>query len=401
LTIEFTATADLSDILAFEIEIFMKLSGFELIRLFSSFQLLLMVTFLLSGARHRLPNALLAVFLFAQMAFTFGGVFYGANHNLATSFRPFFHVLFAFTYLLGPSIYLYVRILVKKTTVFQNSWWLHMSPFLVMLVVNPFFLEIPSTDFFLFGPKSLSSFYSITALLILYAQLLIYLGWALVILFRHKWMDENESALFRDHKRFRQFLTVIAGLWVVESMVYVTFVSADEFLCHVLILLAIAQFFVVNALVFQGLKSARSRASTLSTVKYQKTMLSASDRATYLEKIRYYMETARPYLDPEFGLQQLADATCVPAHHVSQVLNTTLKKNFWDFVNHYRIADSIKQLEGDKTILEILYAVGFTSKSSFNIAFKKQTGTTPTQYRKMLGAGDDLAKNSFQKSSFS
>jgi AraC-like DNA-binding protein len=39
-------------------------------------------------------------------------------------------------------------------------------------------------------------------------------------------------------------------------------------------------------------------------------------------------------------------------------------------------------IETDKTILEILYHVGFNSKSAFNRAFLKNTGTSPTEFRK-------------------
>ncbi|MBB6270519.1 AraC-like DNA-binding protein [Pedobacter cryoconitis] len=33
------------------------------------------------------------------------------------------------------------------------------------------------------------------------------------------------------------------------------------------------------------------------------------------------------------------------------------------------------------TILEVLYEIGFNSKSSFNTSFKKHTNLTPTAYR--------------------
>ena len=59
---------------------------------------------------------------------------------------------------------------------------------------------------------------------------------------------------------------------------------------------------------------------------------------------------------------------------------------FFDFINSYRIDDAteiLADLDNNKvTVLEIMFEVGFNSKSSFNTAFKKHTGFTPTTYRK-------------------
>ena len=62
-----------------------------------------------------------------------------------------------------------------------------------------------------------------------------------------------------------------------------------------------------------------------------------------------------------------------------------LQQNFFDFINRYRIEEATRLLTNpeDKkiTILEVLYKVGFNSKSSFNTLFKKYTGITPTEFR--------------------
>jgi AraC-like DNA-binding protein len=54
-------------------------------------------------------------------------------------------------------------------------------------------------------------------------------------------------------------------------------------------------------------------------------------------------------------------------------------------VNEYRIQKAMNILKdkskNDLTVLEILYEVGFNSKSSFNTSFKKYTNLTPTAYR--------------------
>jgi AraC-like DNA-binding protein len=71
---------------------------------------------------------------------------------------------------------------------------------------------------------------------------------------------------------------------------------------------------------------------------------------------------------------------------LSVLINQNLHQHFFDFINEYRInaAKEILRNPSKKefTILEILYEAGFNSKYSFNTAFKKHTGLTPTQFRK-------------------
>jgi AraC-like DNA-binding protein len=98
------------------------------------------------------------------------------------------------------------------------------------------------------------------------------------------------------------------------------------------------------------------------------------------------MNQHKPYLDPEITLIDLSRKVNIPSRSLSEVINTSFRQNFYDFINSYRIGESERLFATDNdphlTILEVLYAVGFNSKSSFNSAFKKQTGMTPTQYRR-------------------
>jgi len=99
-----------------------------------------------------------------------------------------------------------------------------------------------------------------------------------------------------------------------------------------------------------------------------------------------YMQTNRPYLEPELTLEQLAARLSLKPRMLSQSINEILGQNFYDFVNRYRIEEASRLLTNPKdekiTVLEVLYEVGFNSKSSFNTLFKKYTGMTPTAFRK-------------------
>ena len=99
------------------------------------------------------------------------------------------------------------------------------------------------------------------------------------------------------------------------------------------------------------------------------------------------MQIDQPFLDPSITVKQLADRLAISDRILSQTINEYRKQNFYDFINNYRInfaKDLLNNPIDEKmTVLEVLYAAGFNSKSAFNVAFKKETGLTPSQFRRL------------------
>jgi len=86
----------------------------------------------------------------------------------------------------------------------------------------------------------------------------------------------------------------------------------------------------------------------------------------------------------DLNLPKLAQRLSMSTHHLSQIINERLQKNFFEFVNQYRIEEA-KNLLRDKAninVAEIGFEAGFSSVSAFNTAFKKYTGLSPSQFRR-------------------
>lgn len=104
-----------------------------------------------------------------------------------------------------------------------------------------------------------------------------------------------------------------------------------------------------------------------------------------IKRLKQHMDNEKPYLEPSLSIYDLSKQLDIPTKKLSVLINHNLNQHFFDFVNEYRIKKAMKLLSDSNksslTVLEILYEVGFNSKSSFNTAFKKYTKLTPTQYR--------------------
>jgi len=122
-------------------------------------------------------------------------------------------------------------------------------------------------------------------------------------------------------------------------------------------------------------------------VKYSRSQISEEDSLRIQHKLINAMEVEFLYRDSNLTLRSLSDATGISENRISQVFTTKIQLGFYDFVNSWRIKDAcIKMKKTNDTILDIAYAVGFNSRSTFNTAFKKHTGQTPSKYRNLLGS---------------
>jgi AraC-like DNA-binding protein len=110
-----------------------------------------------------------------------------------------------------------------------------------------------------------------------------------------------------------------------------------------------------------------------------------ADVKTLAERLDRAMKQEKLYHDENLSLQTLAEKLNENPNLVSYVLNNSLNQSFYDYINQHRV-DEVKSKMADPKyahlkLIEIAFECGFNSKATFNRAFKKLTGTSPTAYR--------------------
>ena len=119
--------------------------------------------------------------------------------------------------------------------------------------------------------------------------------------------------------------------------------------------------------------------------KYSNTAMTQEASAQLLQQIKELFEVKEIYLDSTISVKAVAENLSVSPREVSQVINESVQMNFSEFVTYHRIAKA-KVLLADpgywqQKIESVAYDCGFGNVTSFNLAFKADTGLTPSQYR--------------------
>lgn len=306
-------------------------------------------------------------------------------------------------YLSQPLIYLYVLSVLYSD--FRLRWrdLLHLLPFVFMtLVFVPRFYAADNAELEAFSIDHFSRIEVIIDITVGYLQAAVYLVAVFVVLFRYqKVLHENYADASAVKHRWLFQLNVLLSFLFLFSIFKTIFkrvsVSEDMIMwvrvCTVCLLLGFVSWVTLKILLdpslFRGVDpNLKPLPGPPSTPEPSLTIETDEDIA----RLRNMMDEEQPYLNPELTIAQLAERLDLPVRDLSVLINQRLDRHFFDFVNDYRVTHAGRLLRdpGNKkmTVLEILYAVGFNSKSSFNVAFRNRTGLTPTAFRRQNPTSD-------------
>ncbi|MEN1785619.1 MAG: helix-turn-helix domain-containing protein [Bacteroidota bacterium] len=141
---------------------------------------------------------------------------------------------------------------------------------------------------------------------------------------------------------------------------------------------------LVFSIVFYGILRYDYFENGSVSTKSQRKRLDQDQLQTMAKKLTTIMEQDQIYQDADLSLDILVKKLGTNRHFLSQMLNDHFGKNFFQFVNEYRVEAACSLLTNKQPyrIEAIGYEVGFRSKSAFFATFKKIKGMTPAQYKR-------------------
>lgn len=104
--------------------------------------------------------------------------------------------------------------------------------------------------------------------------------------------------------------------------------------------------------------------------------------AEYRAKLEQWMESEKPYLNPEFRLLDLREILPLNRTYLSQLINDEYGCNFYQFVTNYRIEEAKRLMREhpDMKLQDVAEQSGFSSPVVFSRTFARETGVTPSEW---------------------
>jgi AraC-like DNA-binding protein len=350
--------------------------------------------------KHKTSNSLFAIFLILTAIDTSQSLFDlvvdgPSNLGMLRSLSAFLQI---------PIFYLYVVSVCYSDFRLKPKYLIHLLPFLIAnLVLLPRFYAVDLASKINFIKNYQSMIEIQFNHILIHVQLIVYIIAVFVVLRKTKklYLENNAGTTSIDSYNWLfQFTIVLTVLYLVAILKNI-FKFSDYLYISEWIKIGLLSFQLLiicwylfkalnNPSLFRNIDSKLKLVSDIISEEKNNGGLVVNEKEYNEEllKLKHYMVAEKPFLNPSLTIQDVSAAIEIPVRDLSLLINHKLEQHFYDFVNTYRIENAMDILKDNSkskvTVLEILYEVGFNSKSSFNTAFKKHTGNTPTAYRNNL-----------------
>ncbi len=345
----------------------------------------MLILVLIPNIGKRTSNVFFVIFFTSQFI-TFSNIILYSSEELADSYLHLHNIAPPFWFVWAPAFFLAILFDLNKIKMFSWKQLLHFLPAILftLYLVFSFHIkpELKKQELLTSGKLIYIRYYWIVNKAII-IQVFIYN--ILTILIVEKYIKSSARQFTKQQKHRLKWIRFIVYGYFTACIVYDLVILSDSLISssqsfRTIVVGIFAIYF--TTILYKALSS-----SQFSYGEEKKRYHSLNQKqAQQLQKeLDALMQNDKPYLDFDANVSGIAQKLSTNNKHISELLNLYYQKNFYEYINEYRIEEA-KQLlvnskESKKTILEIAYASGFNSKSAFNSAFKKNTGMSPTQYR--------------------
>lgn len=285
------------------------------------------------------------------------------------------HLMNLSIFLVTPLLYIHFKSLSEPQYKFGKKEFVHTIPFIIIFIYLFIQIVIQRKLAYVFYPTAI---YLIS---FLFLQNIFYF-----YLLNKKLGDFSESV--KDKSRVRLFKFLLLSTLILFSLKLIIFIVWNilKYVDICIFLTAIFFFIVLIILNSFLIFSLNNPNLLLGAFKYEASLLTKEEMDNYMNTINSFLKSERIFIDPLISLERLSKSVKIPEKIISQVINQSEGLNFNDLINRYRIEFAQQMIREEKfdKVIEVAYECGFNSKTTFNSAFKKFTGLTPTEFKKDL-----------------
>lgn len=286
----------------------------------------------------------------------------------------------SFPFLYGPLLWTYLHKLYNRPL--GKFYFLHFLPFLILLIIlSPRYL-LSAEEKRILMQQGHNFNYRIVA----WIQIIHMISYGVIAYRFHRKQTGN-------WKQWRNTLFFAYGGFVSSFITYYLLILHPDFspswdymisgaMCVFIFLVALMGY--IQPEIFSG----KTMVQALKPEKYAHSSLNTHRAQILTQRLDMLMEEQRLFLNPQINLPGLAKTLNISTHQLSQLLNEYKGLSFSDYINQLRVEAVLKRMEDINYLqtpaIQIAYEVGFNNKVSFYQHFKKITGKTPGQYKKLV-----------------